>query len=60
MWDLRSSTRDQTWAPCSESPNHWTTREFPKLLVLIVVIDHPGLSLYVLEVWGFNKIRIKL
>ena len=31
MWDLSSSTRDQTHAPCfgRQSRNHWTAREVP-------------------------------
>ena len=36
LWDLSSSTRDQTWASSSHpltgsvpSPNHWTARGFP-------------------------------
>ena len=30
LWDLSSSTRDQTWATAvkTPSPNHWTAREF--------------------------------
>ena len=26
-----SLTRDQTWAPCTQSLSHWTTREVPKM-----------------------------
>ena len=34
MWDFSSLTRDQTCVPCNpavdvQSPNHWTTWEFP-------------------------------
>ena len=34
MWDLSSSTRDQTRTPCigRRSPNYWTAREVPVLL----------------------------
>ena len=34
LQDLSSLTRDWTWALAVKtiSPNHWTTREFPKLL----------------------------
>ena len=32
LWDLSSPSRDRTWALSSErwSPNHWTTRDFPR------------------------------
>ena len=30
MQDLNSLTRDQAEAPGGESPNRWTSREFPK------------------------------
>ena len=38
MQDLSSLTRDQTLAPCSSavvplSPNHWTTRELPEIVL---------------------------
>ena len=35
LWDLSSPTRDQTQALAVKvpSPNHWTTREFSKLLL---------------------------
>ena len=29
LWDLNFLTRNQTCAPCSGTPNHWTTREVP-------------------------------
>ena len=34
LWDLTSSTRDQTHIPCIErqSHHHWTTREIPPFL----------------------------
>ena len=48
MQDLGSPTRDQTCAPCrgSRSPNHWTTREVPHLLVLrsVFPLENPQAS----------------
>ena len=44
MQDLSSQTKDQIWAPWSDlsppaveaqSPNHWTTREFPSWTLFI-------------------------
>ena len=34
IWDLSSSTRGQTRAPCIGSLNHWTTREVPSFQFL--------------------------
>ena len=36
MWDLRSSTRDQTHTPCTgkESLNHWAVKEVPSTNIL--------------------------
>ena len=36
MWDLSSSTRDQTHTPCvrRQSLNHWTTWEVPLIHLL--------------------------
>ena len=35
LWDLSSLTGDRTWALAvkAQSPNHWTARELPMLLV---------------------------
>ena len=39
-WDLSSSTRDRTHAPCVDvqSLNHWTTKEVPR--VAYVEVTH--------------------
>ena len=33
IWDLSSTTRDQTPTPCigRQNPNHWTTKEVPQI-----------------------------
>ena len=38
MWDLSSPTRDRTHTPCigRQSFNHWTTREVPGTLSLVI------------------------
>ena len=38
LWNLSSLTRDQTQAPAVEvqSPKHWTTREFQRIIPLFV------------------------
>ena len=38
MWDLSSQTRDRTLATCSgaQNPDHWTTREFPRKMILTI------------------------
>ena len=43
MWDLSSRTRDQTHTPCigRRSLNHWTGREVPTLVVLILPPIYP-------------------
>ena len=35
LWDLSSLTRDWTWAPAvrAPSPNHWTAKKFPRLII---------------------------
>ena len=40
MWGLSSLTRDQTCVPCTARQilNHWTTREFPSLVMLIALM----------------------
>ena len=39
MWDLISPTRDGTRAPAVEvrSLNHWTAREVPRKVILILI-----------------------
>ena len=41
MWDLHSPTRDQTYTPCigRRSLSHWTTREVPQIVVLLIFKD---------------------
>ena len=43
MWDLSSRTRDQTHTPCigRRRLNHWTGREVPTLVVLILPPIYP-------------------
>ena len=38
LWALSSLTRDWTQAPAvkAQSPNHWTTREFPKIYFIFI------------------------
>ena len=47
MWDLSSSTRDQTLITCIERRilNHWSTKEVPKLVIdLTWIITMPALG----------------
>ena len=41
MWDLSFLTKDESWSPCFErqSLNHWTTREAPRLHILLRLFD---------------------
>ena len=41
MWDLRSLTRDKIYTPCigRRSLSHWTTREVPQIVVLLIFKD---------------------
>ena len=41
MWDLSSPSRDRTLIPCigRKILNHWTTREFPLLLLLLALLS---------------------
>ena len=36
LWDLSPLIRDQTYALGSESPNHWTVKKFPRMLLFIL------------------------
>ena len=38
LWDLISLTRDWTWASEVKAPNHWTTREFPRVCYMFWII----------------------
>ena len=38
LWGLISLTRDWTWASAMKAPNHWTTREFPRVLYIFWII----------------------
>ena len=38
LWDLISLTRDWTWASAVKAPNHWTTREFPRVCYIFWII----------------------
>ena len=42
LWDLRSLTRDRTRTPCigRQSLNHWTAREVPYKVVLIIHLHY--------------------
>ena len=48
MWDLRSSTRDQTYTPCIERQilNYWTIREIPGFFFLNKSIIHLSFFLF--------------
>ena len=45
MWDLNSPTRDQTRVPCIARwiLNHWTTREVPGYILMLILISVPKL-----------------
>ena len=57
--DLSSPSRDQTQAHDSESPNHWTTRNFKQKSILSLYISSEQLetqnSIYV-KIWNRDKI----
>ena len=52
MWDLSSSTRNQTFTSCIGSLNHWTTREVTGLLFYSSFICF----LFYSPLWTFPKV----
>ena len=66
MWNLNSLTGDQTFTPCIEkqSLNHWTTKEVPFVVVVVVVQSLRCVRFFVTPCWDHElliaELRLKL